>query len=298
FDQRLQNIAFVKNYRQNVRIESLDASIDQTQVDERAVNNFGAGNGIRYNWSERFSTKMSYEYAIRLPRQDEIFGDGQLIAENSELQPENSHNLNLNLAYGSKDYARVDWLVQTNFFVRQIDNLILLLVDANDFGSFRNVWSANSTGFELSGRISNLFKGFTLSGNATYQEYRNTSDTGPFVQFRDDRIPNVPFLFANGATEYRFEDVLKNEDNLSLFWNVRYVDSFFVGWESAGLEQFKAKVPSQTVHAAGLTYQIETKKLQNSLTLEVQNLTDAKIFDFFGVQRPGRAVFVKLTTQL
>lgn len=297
FDERLQNIAFVKNYSQKVRIESLDASIDEIRVDERSTNNFGAGNGIRYDWSERFSTKLSYEYAIRLPRQDEIFGDGQLLVQNLELRPENSHNINLALAYGSKDYAKVDWQIQTNFFVRQIDDLIFLLVDANDFGSFQNVWSATSTGLEFSGRV-NLLKGLTLSGNATYQDYRNTSDTGPFVQFRDDRIPNVPYLFANAATEYQFKNMLNADDSLSPYWNVRYVNSFFVGWESAGLEQFKAEVPNQTVHTTGLTYRMETKRLQNSLTIEIQNLTDVKVFDFFGVQRPGRAVFIKLTTQL
>ncbi|MEL6974453.1 MAG: TonB-dependent receptor plug domain-containing protein [Bacteroidota bacterium] len=298
FNKRLQNIAFIKNYRQKVRIESLDPSIDQVQVDERSVSNFGAGNGLRYDWSERFSTKLSYEYAIRLPRQDEIFGDGQLLVENLELRPESSHNLNVSLAYNSKDYAKVDWSAQVNFFVRQIDDLIFLLVDANDFGSFQNVWSATSSGVEFSMRIKNLVRRLTLSGNATYQDYRNTSDTGPFVQFRDDRIPNVPYLFANAAVEYQFENLIKQDDGLSLFWNLRYVNSFFVGWESAGLEQFKAEVPDQTVHAAGLTYRLATKKIQNSITIEVQNLTDAKVFDFFGVQRPGRAVFVKLTTQL
>ncbi|MEM8928824.1 MAG: carboxypeptidase-like regulatory domain-containing protein [Bacteroidota bacterium] len=298
FDRRLQNVAFVKDYRQKVRIESFDPSIDEIQIDERSTNNLGAGNGIRYDWSDRFSTKLSYEYAIRLPRQDEIFGDGQLIAQNLELSPENSHNFNLGLTYGSREYAKIDWQVQTNFFVRQIDDLIFLLVDANDFGSFQNVWSATSTGVEFSGRIENFVRGLSLSGNATYQDYRNTSDTGPFVQFRDDRIPNVPYLFANASTEYRFQNILKNEDSLSPYWNLRYVNSFFVGWESAGLQQFKAEVPNQTVHTAGLTYRMETKRLQNSLTLEVQNLTDAKVFDFFGVQRPGRAVFLKLTTQL
>jgi hypothetical protein len=29
----------------------------------------------------------------------------------------------------------------------------------------------------------------------------------------------------------------------------------------------------------------------------VQNLTDARAFDFFGVQRPGRSIFAKLTVE-
>ncbi|MEM8506878.1 MAG: carboxypeptidase-like regulatory domain-containing protein [Bacteroidota bacterium] len=296
-NKKLQIIAFVKNYQQNIRIESLDASVIGTQVDQRRVSEFGAGNGLRLNWSERFLTKLSYEYAIRLPRQDEIFGDGQLIVDNLDLRPEASHNVNLALTYDSKSYTKVAWQLGTNFFLRRIDDLIFLLVNQNDLGSFQNVWSATSIGIEFNGRVSNLIKGLTLNGNLTYQDYRNTSDTGPFVQFRDDRIPNIPYFFANGEVNYGFDDIAKNGDNLALFWNWRHVHSFFVGWESAGLQEFKVEVPDQTIHAAGLTYKTTLKKFQNAITLEIQNLTDAKVFDFFGVQRPGRAVFLKLTTQ-
>jgi len=33
-------------------------------------------------------------------------------------------------------------------------------------------------------------------------------------------------------------------------------------------------------------------------TVELQNLTDARVFDSFGVQRPGRALFVKISGEL
>lgn len=294
---KLENVAFVKNYRQNVRIESLDPSVDEVLVDERSVSEFGAGNGLRHEWSERFSTKLSYEFAYRLPRLDEIFGDGQFIQENLELRPENSHNINLQWNYTGRDTARVQWQLQGNFFLRRVDDLIFLLVNADEFGSFQNVWSATSEGVELGGSVSDIIKGLTLSANTTYQDYRNTSDTGPFTAFNGDRIPNLPFFFVNGAAEYAFEGLFRKGDGLSLFWNLRHVGGFFVGWESAGLQQFKAEVPDQTVQNAGATYRVELGKLRNSITLEVRNLADAKVFDFFGVQRPGRAVFVKLTTQ-
>ncbi len=296
-DKRLQNIFFVKNYRQSIRIESLDPSVEQTLVDKRSLSNFGAGNGLRYYLTPLFSTKLSYEYAYRLPRQDEIFGDGQLIVENLELRPESSHNVNLQWSYENKPQSLTEWQVQGNFFLRRIDDLIFLLVNQDDFGSFQNVWSATSQGVELGGRLRDLIPGLTIAGNTTYQQYLNTSDTGPFVDFEGDRIPNTPYFFANGSAEYQLPDVLKKQDNLSFFWNVRYVHGFFVGWESAGLRQFKAEVPNQTVHAAGLTHRMSIAKLQTALTLEVQNLTDAKVFDLFGVQRPGRAFFLKTTIQ-
>ena len=303
FGKRMQNIAFVKNYRQNIRIESLDPSAEVTFIDERQVSNFGAGNGLRYDWTTRFFTKFSYEYAYRLPRQDEIFGNGQFILENLELKPESSHNINLQWGYGNKANARIAWQVQGNFFVRKIDDLIFFLVGAGDadgggeLGSFRNVWSATSQGMELSGMWKDFIKGLSISANTTYQQYINTSDTGPFVDFREDRIPNTPYFFANGAAEYALKDVIRKNDNLSIFWTTRYINSFFVGWESAGLQQFKAEVPNQTIHAIGLTHRMNTERIQNALTLEIQNLTDAKVFDLFGVQRPGRAFYLKSTIQ-
>ncbi|MEM0940761.1 MAG: carboxypeptidase-like regulatory domain-containing protein [Bacteroidota bacterium] len=295
--KQLQVIAFVKNYRQNIRIESFDQSVEETLIDKRSVSNYGAGNGLKYIWSPRFSTKLSYEFAYRLPRQDEIFGDGQLIFENPELQPESSHNLNLQWIYTNKENVSTDWQLRGNFFLRRIDDLILLLVGADDFGSFQNVWSATSRGFELSVRWKGFIEGLTILSNATYQQYLNTSQTGPFKSFEGDHIPNTPYFFVNGAAEFEWTDVFKRQDKLSVFWNVRYVNSFFVGWESAGLQQFKAEVPNQTIHAVGITHRMNIRNVQNALTLEVQNLTNAKVFDLFGVQRPGKAFYIKSTIQ-
>ncbi|MEM6814254.1 MAG: TonB-dependent receptor [Bacteroidota bacterium] len=300
-DKRFQNTTFVKNYHQSVRIESFAPNVEETLIDQRSVSNFGAGSGLRYDWSPRFSIKFSYEYAYRLPRQYEIFGDGLLIRENLELRPESSHNVNLQWSFSNRDVPKTEWQVQGNFFLRSIDDLIFLLISTGtgplDLGAYENVWSATSQGLELSGRLKGLIPGLTLSGNTTYQQYLNTSDSGPFASFEGDRIPNTPYFFANGSAEYRLPDVLQQDDDLTFFWNTRFVQSFFIGWESAGLQQFKAEVPSQTVHSAGLTHRMNIKKVQSALTLEVQNLTNAKVFDLFGVQRPGRAFYIKSTVQ-
>ncbi len=296
-NKRLENTAFVKNYRQNIRIEAFDPSVSETRIDKRSVSNYGAGNGLKFSWSPRLFTKLSYEFAYRLPRQDEIFGDGQLIVQNPELRPESSHNVNLQWRYSNKKQSLTLWQFQGNFFLRRIDDLIFLLVDQNDFGSFQNVWSATSQGVELSGRWEGFIKGLAISANTTYQRYFNTSETGPFVDFEGDRIPNTPYFFGNGAAEYKREDVFKKQDRLSVFWNARYVHAFFVSWESAGVQQFKDQVPDQTSHNVGLTHRMPIKKIQNALTLEVQNLFNAKIFDLFGVQRPGRAFYIKSTIQ-
>ncbi len=297
FDEKLKIIAFAKNYRQNICIEGINPSIEGLQVDERSVSNYGVGNGLRYAWTSRFATKLSYEYAYRMPRQNEIFGDGQLIGKNLELLPENSHNINLQWTVDSKTTAKTEWQVQGNFFLRSINDLIFLVVQQDRFGVFDNVWSANAQGVELGGRVKNLLKGLSLNANTTYQSYLNTSDEGPFASFRGDRIPNAPYFFANAGATYELTDVIQQDDRLSVFWNSRYVHPYFIGWESVGLARFKAETPSQLTHVIGMTQRMSVGNLQTALTFEVRNLTNAKVFDFFGVQRPGRAFYVKLTTQ-
>ncbi len=296
-NEKLQITTFAKNYRQSIRIESVDPSVEGLQVSERSVNNYGAGSGFRYAWASRFATKLSYEYAYRLPRQNEIFGDGQLTGKNPELKPESSHNVNLQWSFENKASTKTEWQVQGNFFLRRVNDLIFLVTNAEGVGVYDNVWSANSQGVELGGRVKDLIKGLTLHTNSTYQSYFNTSDEGPFASFKGDRIPNTPYFFANGGAEYLLEDVIKKNDRLSIFWNTRYVPPYFIGWESAGLKQYKPETPGQLTHAAGVTQKINIKKAQTALTLEVQNLTDAKVFDFYGVQRPGRAFYIKSTIQ-
>ena len=110
---------------------------------------------------------------------------------------------------------------------------------------------------------------------------------------------NTPFLFVNGALNYDLADVFRANDRISVFWNTRYVHEYFLAWESISriASIYNDKVPSQTTHSAGVTYRTNIKKLQQAFTIDIQNLTNAKVFDFFGVQRPGRAFYLKLTTQ-
>jgi vitamin B12 transporter len=295
--EKLQIIAFAKNYRQSFRVEWIDPSVAGQQVDKRSVSNYGAGAGLRYAWTARFATKLSYEYAYRLPRQDEIFGDGQLVGENLKLRPENSHNVNLQWNIDNKATAKIEWQIQGNFFLRRVNDLIFLVVNPEGFGLYQNIWSANSQGVELGGKVVNIIKGLSINGNTTYQSYLNTSDKGPFASFKGDRIPNAPYFFINGGAEYQLQNVFPKNGTLSVFWNTRYVQAYFTGWESAGAQQYKAEVPNQLTHIAGITQRMNIKNIQTALTLEVQNLTNAKVFDYYGVQRPGRAFYIKLTTQ-
>ena len=129
---------------------------------------------------------------------------------------------------------------------------------------------------------------------AGFQEYQSRR---PIFPFEGDRIPNRPYLFANGSFQYDLPEVLGGNGDVRVFGNTRYVKEFFRTWESQGNPDFKQTIPDQWIQNMGVTYQFDWSNAANAITLEVQNLSNAKVFDFFGVQRPGRALFMKLLTR-
>ena len=55
---------------------------------------------------------------------------------------------------------------------------------------------------------------------------------------------------------------------------------------------------TQVTHSAGVSYNFDRYPYRGSATAEIDNLTNAKVFDNFGVQRPGRAFYLKVTGEL
>lgn len=292
---RLSNIAFVKGYLQATRSEEpLPGGALRRR--DRDTERLGFGNSLRFEVSEWLAVKASYEWATRLPRVEEVFGDGVLIVDNLELVPETSHNVNLGADLDLTTNVG-QFSLDVNGFLRESEDLIVLL--GNDtFFSYQNVFGARSVGVEGALQWTSPGDYLTLGGNGTYLDFRNTASEGAFGAFDGDRIPNRPYLFANGFARLEFSDVTRDDDSIALDWNTRFVGEFFRGWESVGLQEFKQTVDRQLFHTTALIYTLAFWPTQLSFTAEVQNLTNARVFDFFGVQRPGRAFFFKTTAEL
>ncbi|MHC0447905.1 TonB-dependent receptor domain-containing protein [Flavobacterium sp. 3-218] len=296
FNEKLENILFVKNYLQKVNSEEKIPSNNTVIKENRSVNYFGFGNGFRYKFSEQFSTRLTYEYATRLPQTDELFGDGQFIQGNLNLKPERSHNFNFELFFKSKTNAeRSSWQAQTNVFLRKIDNQILFVPALDRNNIYQNVFAATSKGIEVSGSWTSKNDRLSFHANSTYQDFYNDSDEGIFAAYKGDRVPNQPYFFANGGANYSFHNLIGKEDKLALFLDARYVYEFFRSWESASVNPFV--IPSQYNIDLGATYHNSLRGFKYALTAEIQNITNEKNYDFFGVQKPGRAFNIKLVTQ-
>ncbi|MEM0939199.1 MAG: carboxypeptidase-like regulatory domain-containing protein [Bacteroidota bacterium] len=291
---KIENRLFVKNY-----LLKLDAVLPSTfragQIESSSnLNEWGFGNVFRINLTEQITTKLSYEWTARLPNRFELFGDGTNILGNPELEPERSHNANVEVFLKGKNKVFNSWTMALNGFVRATDNLIFLVPNNEFFSSYDNVLQATSKGIEARGTLGLLKDKLKLDANTTYFSFRNTGNEG--IGFNGDRIPNRPYFFVNASANYEIPSPLRRLDKINLYGTTRYVKSFFRTWESAGTN--KPIIPSQHTYNTGITYDMVKSRLRVALTAEIQNLTNERVFDFFGVQRPGRAYYMKITTQI
>lgn len=297
FDDRLSNIVFAKAYVYRASGQEQAAAgggLEQTHADRQTQ---GAGDMLRLRATRWLDVKASYEYATRLPRADEVLGNGALVLPNLQLLPEVSHNVNLGPHLAAKRTRLGSVSLDVNMFLRALDRLILLLGSGRS-GKFSNVYSARSLGVESALSWSAPGGWLSLDGTLTWQDFRNTARSGDFADTRGDRVPNRPYLFGSWGARARLDDVILKTDSLEPFYLGRYVHSFYVAWGSVGDPATKLSVPLQVTHDLGVSWIFENDVARITATAEIQNVTDARLYDNYGVQRPGRAFYVKLAAHV
>jgi hypothetical protein len=211
------------------------------------------GDALRFRFTPWLYAKASYEFATRLPRPDEVFGDGVLVLANLELEPEVSHNANVGPRLELTRSPIGDVTLDINAFLRESDKLIVLL--GNDrFFSFQNVYKARGVGLENALGWTSPGHYVNLDGTLTWQSVRNASNEGTFGDFEGDRIPNRPYLFASWGARLHFAGLPGADDAIEPFYSGRYVHAFYRGWESQGLREFKQVVDAQVTHALGASW--------------------------------------------
>jgi outer membrane receptor protein involved in Fe transport len=291
---RVQNRAFVKHYLYRLAIEETLAGALQRDR-QRDIDSFGAGDGVRVRLAPWAFLKLSYEYALRMPNAFELFGDGARVRPNLELEPEISHNVNLSPTFEWQRTAIGALHAELTGFVREVEDQIVLMSSDRVFKS-ENVASTRSFGADASASWTSPGRYLNVEGAVSVLELRNRSAGGAFAAQRGDRLPNKPWLSGDWAARLHFE--LGGGHQIEPFYWGRFVAAFFRGWESAGRRESKQTIPSQLAHSLGITYAFESDSIDYSATFELQNVTDALLYDYFGSQRPGRSYAFKLVGSL
>ncbi len=289
-DDLLANALFVKAYYQRAEGEEVLAGMFRPLT--KSTLRLGVGDGARLRLLEPWTLKASYELATRLPQPDETFGDGRLVVANLELEPETSHNLNLGTHLELRRTPAGAFTLGLEGSLRQADRLIVLL-GGERLLSHQNVFAARALGLDASLSWAAPTRWLFVDAGGTLQDVRNRSKDGPFAAFFGDRIPHRPWLFGSLEARAVIRDLPMAQGQLEPFYSLRYVHEFERSWSSVGAAGPRQRVPAQLGQHAGLSYRQRHASYHSVLTLELENLTDAPLYDVYGVTRPGRAI--KLT---
>ncbi|WP_106791497.1 TonB-dependent receptor [Aquimarina sp. Aq78] len=293
-DKKIVSHSAVKLYHYTAK----GFEIENNEIDEveQQKTEFGASQSFSWRHNRNFLSKLSYEYATRLPDRIETLGDFSVaVAANPNLKPERSHNINLGGSF--KEEA---WSIEANGFFREIENIIILqAVPPPVLSTYQNLLKTRIIGVE--GEISmRPLSWLNITLNGTFQDLRNRSKKEASGVSNDRyfgaRLPNKPYLFGNGEIQITRNSLMKRNDQLQVWWSTRYVEEFFRYWEIDGRKEDKLVVPTQWLHNIGIAYTGRHK--QYTVTLETHNIFDQQAYDNFGVQKPGRSWHLKLKTSL
>ncbi|EIJ37370.1 outer membrane receptor protein [Galbibacter orientalis DSM 19592] len=300
FNERLRTSLFGKYYQQKTiyidpAIET-DSNGNQVIVDDEISSNNtdnGYGFALSYAIKPTVTLLVSAEKAVRLPNETEVFGnDGDNVVANPSIQPERSNNLNFGFKFGTFRIKKHDFTIATNFFTRNIKDRIGLPIE--------NSLNVNDETILYVNQGSGTSKGIDAQINYTYNNNLtfnfNASRFNLKVENRglEIDVPNTPFFTMNGGGRYTIKNLLQNNSQLNLFYNVYFTEDFSYlppqGENTVGDEFFR--VPEQLVQDFGLSYTFPNNNFV--MSFDIKNIFDKPVYDNLSVQKPGRAFYLKL----
>lgn len=267
------------------------------------TNTGGYGAAGTYFFLKGAQAKLSYERAYRLPTTDELFGDEDLELGSIGLRPEKSDNLNLNLNYSHQWRAHAIYAEGGLIYRNTIDYIqrrIGSYTGNKTYASYQNHGKVRTKGYTLGLRYS-YSDWLSLGGNLTSMDVRDNVKTlndgsgQPNLTY-GDRIPNQPYLFANTDLSLTWHDCMAKGNVLTFTYDNYYQKEFPLYSESLGSKDSKNYVPKQFSHNIALTYSMQQGRY--NVSFECHNLTDAKLYDNFSLQKPGRAFYGKVRVSL
>ena len=274
-----------------------DANMTQYVETTRSIGSFGYGAAGTFFILPELQAKLSYEKAYRLPTIDEMFGDEDLEMGDIGIRPENSDNFNLNFSYdahfGSHSIYAEGGLIYRDtkdFIQRNITDL-----SGGKFAaSYVNYGKVQTMGFNLSVRYG-YSDWLSIGGNLTRMDVRDNMKTAlgssaPNIAYKQ-RMPNLPYLYADADLTLTWRNLGRKGNHLGFTYDNHYMHSFSYYSSSIGANKNDYVVPTQFSHNVALSYSICNGRY--NVALECKNLTNARLYDNFSLQKAGRAFYAK-----
>jgi hypothetical protein len=100
----------------------------------------------------------------------------------------------------------------------------------------------------------------------------------------------MPWLFGTATAELHADDLLGAQQRAKLFYEGSFTEEYFYAFELSRLQE--RRIPRAFTHTLGLEQQ--WLGLGLTASVEVQNLTDARVLSRFNMPLPGRQLRAKL----
>lgn len=302
FDAKLKTNLFSKYYQQQIEkkipvlktINGIKQRVDE--YTERKNDYVGYGLATSYLIKPAIAILGSFERALRLPTENEIFGNkGQNIIENPSLRAEISDNANLGFKIGPYKILKHTISYGINGFIRDTKDKIVpkpnsRINDAEQTRPFDNLGKTKSKGFdmELNYDYNKRLIVFVNASKFNTVFNKKLDDNGNEFAYYNQQLPNEPFFTVSGSLQYVVPNFLLKQSTLNLHYGFNMIDPFYTNW----LEMDYFKTPKQMIQDVGLSYVFPSK--QFVLSFDAKNIFNKEAYDNFAVQKPGRAFYVKL----
>lgn len=294
---------FGKLYHQQVSGPVATSSAQDVYVrSSRSITHPGYGMAATWFAPLGMQLKGSYEMACRLPSIDEMFGDEDLETGDMALRPETSHNLNLNISRSwthdaHSFYAEVSAVYRdTRDYIQRN---IMSLSGGKSAATYVNYGKVRTTGLSAAARY-NYGRWLAAGVGGSSMNVRDNMRTAqgstvPNLAY-GQRMPNQPYLFADGDMTLNWHGLGGERNVLSLLYDSQFTKSFCYYAGNIGADRSDYMVPDQWAHNLTLSYGMAGGRY--NLSLECRNLTDARLYDNFSLQKPGRAFYAKFRISL
>lgn len=272
---------------------------DDYVEDTRTLDAYGYGVAGTFFFLQGLQAKFSYEKAYRLPTIEEMFGDEDLEMGDIGIDPESSHNINLNLSYNNTFAKRHTLYAECGVVYRDtrdyIQRNIIDISGGKAAATYINYGKVLTKGYNVSLRYS-FDKWLSIGGNITRMEVLDNMKTAagstmPNIGYKEC-MPNLPALFADFDASFYWHNLFGKDNTLTLTYENRYVEEFSYYSSKLGANKNDYMVPDQFSHNISLAYSVKGGRY--NFAFECVNLTDERLYDNFSLQKAGRAFYGKI----
>ncbi len=296
FNRRLQTALTLKNFYINSRGQHLENYfLNQLKPIYIDRVEWGANIAVAYRPIQEWLFKAAVSSEVRIPSSEELIGNGYTIVPSPELKPERNNSLNLGVLYHKNLERGGMFEAELNVFASQLTDMIRFTPGMiPSTARYANFGAVNSKGVE--GEVKGDFTPWLYAYvNATWQDLRDVRQFIPETKVPnpsyEKRIPNVPYLMANGGLELHGKNWFGGKgQNTRILLDASYIHQYFYDFELSRFQD--RKIPTSLTCDAAIEHSFDNNRW--TLTFKLRNLTNREVVSEFNRPLPGRNFSIKL----